>query len=376
VIDWKPIRTILAISFAAIAAACGGEKSPTSPAPVAPTVSAPTLQAPADDEQLDTLRPTLVVKNATSDQAGVRTYEFQVSDSASFASTAGAAIAGFAASVSKAGVAEGTNGTTNFTLDQDLQPTTVFYWRARALQGTSTGPWSSTGKFRSKLVGFNRPGELYDPLIHGETVGEPIGSTTFIPNKGIQLNTGTSYVRYLLPQTITNGEFSMDVEGLRANAPGDKAKVFGMQEGQDDFITNRYRVDIQYRGSAGSPPNAITFRALYGSGSDLSVRYEPPTDKRYASVFLLNPATTYNWKAIWGTEFRLIVREGGVDGNTIYDYGMASPRGVYAPTPHYAYLGAPVGRSGAESASIAGAVYRNVWLANRPKPLTLGNALR
>ncbi len=375
-IDWKPLRTPLTISLVAIATACGGEKSPTSPAPVAPTVSAPTLQAPADDDQLDTLRPTLVVKNATSDQAGARTYEFQVSDSASFASTAGAAIAGFAASVSKSGVAEGTNGTTNFTLDQDLQPTTVFYWRARALQGTSTGPWSSTGKFRSKLVGFNRPGELYDPLIHGETVGEPMGSTTFIPNKGIQLNTGTSYVRYLLPQTVTNGEFSMDVEGLRANAPGDKAKVFGMQEGQDDFITNRYRVDIQYRGSAGSPPNAITFRALYGSGSDLSVRYEPPTDKRYASVFLLNPATTYNWKATWGTEFRLIVREGGVDGNAIYDYGMASPRGVYAPTPHYAYLGAPVGRSGAESASIAGAVYRNVWLANRPRPLTLGNALR
>ncbi len=56
----------------------------------------------------------------------------------------------------------------------------------------------------------------------------------------------------------------MEVEGLRANAPGDKAKVFGMQEGQDDYITNRYRVDIQYRGTAGFPPNAITFRVLYG----------------------------------------------------------------------------------------------------------------
>ena len=45
----------------------------------------------------------------------------------------------------------------------------------------------------------------------------------------------------------------MDVEGLRGNGPGDKAKVFGMQEGQDDFITNRYRVDIQYRGTDGFP---------------------------------------------------------------------------------------------------------------------------
>ena len=73
-------------------------------------------------------------------------------------------------------------------------------------------------------------------------------------------------MKYLLPQTITSGEFSMDVEGLRANAPGDKTKVLGMQEGQDDFITNEFRVDIQYRGTAGFPPNAITFRALYGDG--------------------------------------------------------------------------------------------------------------
>ncbi len=69
-----------------------------------------------------------------------------------------------------------------------------------------------------------------------------------------------------MPQTVTNGEFSMDIEGLRANAPGDKANVMGMQKGQDDVITNRYRVDTQYRGTGGSPPNPITFRALFGSG--------------------------------------------------------------------------------------------------------------
>ena len=48
----------------------------------------------------------------------------------------------------------------------------MFYWRARAIQGTASGPWSETGTFRSKLVGFLRAGELYDPLIHEETVGE------------------------------------------------------------------------------------------------------------------------------------------------------------------------------------------------------------
>jgi len=51
-------------------------------------------------------------------------------------------------------------------------------------------------------------------------------------------------------------------------------------------------------------------------------------------------------------------------------------RGSYSPNPHLAYLGAPTGRSGTESASIAGTIYRNVWLGNRPRPASLGSALR
>jgi len=375
VIRWTGIS--MAVGAAIILAGCGGgdSKSPTAPATPA-TLTAPAIDAPAVDTQLDTLRPVLSVKNATSTQTGAKTYEFQVSDSTAFSAATSSNVPGFAATVSATAVAEGTNGITTWTPATDLQPTTLFYWRARAVQGSATSPWSNTGTFRSKLVGFNRAGELYDPLIHGESVGELIGGATFVPGKGVQLNTGASFVRYLLPQTITNGEFSMDVEGLRGNAAGDKAKVFGMQEGQSDFITNRYRVDIQYRGTTGAPPNAITWRVLYGSADDLNVRYEPDTAKRFASVFLLNPSTTYHWKATWGSEFRLVVREGGVNGSTLYDFGLPTPRGTYAPTPHYAYLGAPVGRSGNESASIPGTIYRNVWLANRPRPQSLGSALR
>lgn len=372
--QWK-IRPGLFVLLAA-AAACGGNSTPSSPAPVAANLTAPALDSPANDEQLDTLRPVLTVKNATSDQTGTRMYEFQISDNNGFTAVTASNIEGFAATVGKTGVSEGANGRTSFTPDNDLQPTTVFYWRARAIQGTVTSAWSPTGTFRSKLVGFLRAGELYDPLIHEETVGERVGSTTFLKGVGIRLDNGQSFVKYLLPQTITNGEFSMDVEGLRANAPGDKAKVFGMQEGQGDFITNRYRVDIQYRGTTGVPPNAIQWRVLYGSATDLNVRYEPDTAKRFASVFLLNPSTVYHWKATWGGDFRLVVRDGGVNGTTLYDYGMATPRGTYAPNPHYAYLGAPVGRSGTEAASIAGTIYRNVWLGSRPRPATLGSALR
>lgn len=360
-----------------MAAACGGDSAPSSPTPVAANLTAPALESPASNEQLDNLRPVLTVRNASSDQTGVRMYEFQVSDNSGFTAATTSNIEGFAATVGKTGVPEGANGRTTFTPDTDLQPTTVFYWRARAVQGTVTSAWSSAGIFRSKLVGFNRAGELYDPLIHEETVGDRVGATTFIKGVGIRLENGQSFVRYLLPQTITNGEFSMDVEGLRANNPGaDKAKVFGMQKGQTDFITNDYRVDVQYRGTAGFPPNAIQWRVIYGDADDLSVRYEPDTAKRNASVFPLNPATVYHWKFTWGSRIDLVVREGGITGTAFYDFGMAAPRGMYDPNPHYAYLGAPVGRSGGESASIAGTIYRNVWLANRPRPASLGSALR
>jgi hypothetical protein len=370
-----------AVLVAATLVACGDKKdaTPTTPTPTpSATLTAPKLDAPAANAQTDTLRPTLTVQNATSDQpTGTRTYEFQVSDTTSFtALTTSSTISGFDAQVGKTGVAEGAGGKTSFTVESDLQPTTMFFWRARAAQGTAVGPWSETFQFKSKLVGFNRPGELYDPLIHGETVGTPVGNTTFVAGKGIRINDGVSWVKYLLPQTVSSGEFSMDVEGLRANAPGDKTKVFGMQEGQDDFIVNRYRVDIQYRGTAGFPPNAITFRAVYGDGDDLDKRYEPETNVRLNSVFMLNPSSVYHWKAIWGSEMRVTVREGGTTGSIIYNHGMPSLKGSYTPSPHYAYLGAPIGRSGTESASIAGVTYRNVWLSNKPRPETLGSALR
>jgi hypothetical protein len=241
-------------------------------------------------------------------------------------------------------------------------------------QGATVSEWSPVGKFRSKLVGFIREGALFDPLIHGETVGERVGSTTFLPGRGIRLDTATSYVRYRLPRTVSSGEYSMDVEGLAPNGPGAKAKVFGMQQGTSDFTTNDYRVDVQYRGVAGRPDNAIQWRVIYGDADDLDVRYEPSTAERFESAVLLNPATPYHWTFTWGPQIRLVMGQAGVTGSVIYDRAMNAPRGSYNPNPHIAYLGAPVGRSGDEAATIAGTIYRNVWLGDQPRPESLGSA--
>jgi hypothetical protein len=379
-----------ALATAAIVlAACSGSSNkttPTAPTP-APTLTAPKLDSPASGSQQDSLRPTLTVQNVTSDQpSGTRTYEFQLSDTSAFTSATVQKIAGFNATVGKTGVAEGSGGKTSFTPDADLQPTTMFYWRARAVQGTTTGPWSDSFQFKSKLVGYCRAGELYDPLIFGDTLdcAQFIGQTAFIPGKGLKILNGQSWVRYQLPATITSGEFSMDVEGFTPGYAGDKGKVFGMDNGQGDFVTNPYRVDVQYRGASGVPPGAITFRALYGSADDLSVRYEPDAAKRTESAAegsRMNSAFTYYWRATWGSEFRVVVKDGGsnatgINGRDIYNFGVASPKGTYAPNPHIAYLGAPIGRSGTESAAIPNLTYRNVYIGSKPRPDTLGSALR
>ena len=217
--------------------------------------------------------------------------------------------------------------------------------------------------------GYIRGNEVFDPLYNGATVGEVMGPVTFLGARGVRLDTVGSYIRYLIPQTISSGEFSMEVEGLRANAPGDKSKVFGMQEGTSDYITNRYRVDIQYRGTAGFPPNAITYRVVYGDGDDLDKRFEPTTSQRNSSVFALDPNTTYYWKFTWGSqEVRTTVKVGGINGPTIYDLARPVTDGSYNPQPMYAFIGTPTGRSGGESASIPGTIYRNVWIGARPRP--------
>jgi hypothetical protein len=211
---------------------------------------------------------------------------------------------------------------------------------------------------------------VFDPLFNGTTVGQVVGNVTFT-SEGARLESETSYVRYVLPQTLTTGEFAVEIKGLAPNAIGDKSKVFGMMQGNpdnNDYIVNPYRVDIQYRGINGFPPNAITYRVLYGSADDLSVRYEPLTEQRFNSVRILDPNTWYYWRYTWGSTVRVTVQQGGPGGPTIYDITRNSRNGTYNPNPHYAFIGTPTGRSGAEAATIPGTIYRNVWISPRPRP--------
>ena len=277
--------------------------------------------------------------------------------------------ASFLVYVNQTGVPEG-GGRTSFTVSEDLQPATRMYWRSRVVQGSTASSWSEPAIFRTKLVGYSRAGELYDPLIHGETtIGTVVGSHTWIPGKGIRLETQGSYVGYQLIEALTSGEFSVEVEGLHPDGPNHKLKIFSMNDRDGDISFSNMGMSTMYRGVNGNPANCIAFKAVFGSQSRIA---EPDRTQRNAAITMLDSSRTYFWKATWGSDFRLVVLDGSVNGNSIYDLAISEGgmlRGAYA------WLGSTQASFGTDAGTFPGATYRNLWIGNKPRPSTLGNAL-
>lgn len=350
---WAGIALMGMVTSAACGGSGGSRVVPTTPGSAA--LSAPTPEGPINDAQLDTLRPTLVVRNSTSSESGAKTYEFQIADRNDFLITL----------VSQTGIAEGSGGTTSFTPSTDLQASVQLFWRARAQQGGAFSAWSTTAQFRTKAGGFNRAGALFDPLNNGQTIGERAGSITDLGARGMRVDNANSWIKYQLAQTLTSGEISVEVSGLFPNHPGEKSRIFSMADGTPRLFDSPYLFNVQYRGLNGNPPNAISFKLLHGGES---FKYEPDFAQRAAGVQLLNPDAVYLWTATWGSSFRLTVREGGASGPVIYDRTMATP-GTYNPVPHTVYLGAT--DANVESGSWPGAIYRNLWVGSGPRPATI-----
>jgi hypothetical protein len=376
-VNYRHLAGALALSAAIATAACGDDPPPTQPTPAPtpapppanPVLTAPTVDSPAEDEQLSTLRPTLVVRKASSDQVGPRSYEFQVSDDPDFQAASAPNLARhYRLVAAQSGIPEGPNDAT-FNVAADLQPATRFYWRARARQGTVDGPWSARSTFRTRVAAYNLAGELYDPLTTGTTLGQVVGNVTLTPGRGATINTNESHIRYQLVQTVTAGELSMEVDGIQNNSPGDKTKIMAMYDGNGDITTSDYRATIEKRDGG-----VIAWRFIAGE-VESDAQIETVGQERVAINF--NPGQTYLWRTSWGNHFfRLEIFHGPTTGDRIYEFGKPY-EGTYDPTPHIAYVGSPIGRAGPDDASVVGATWRNVYLgsAGRPRPSSLGTAL-
>ena len=122
-----------------------------------PTASA-APSAPTPQRAQGRLRsPTLIFRDAASSQVGATlTYTVQVSTDSLFSSVA----------ASQSGIVQGASvdeaGHTAWTVDRELADSTTFYWRVRAVEGDSRGPYSATRSFitQRRATEVSLPGDF------------------------------------------------------------------------------------------------------------------------------------------------------------------------------------------------------------------------
>src|SRR5262245_50783969 len=358
-----PLMVVAAVCVSG-AVTCGKEPAPTvGPSAAQPTVAAegnpdgstlkvtaPVPQSPAGGQRLEqTDSIPLVARNAGLRFTGnlALTYRFRVFNAA------GSMIA------EAANIPEGA-GTTAYLLTAQLEGDQTYGWQVRAEAQGGEGPWSALATFIApQITGYMRGNELYDPLANGVTIGEKHGPLTFIPGVGVRLETQLSYISYLLPQTLNEGEFSILVTGMPANTEGDKTKLFAMGQNYDDIVTNERRMTVEKRGD---PAGIIAWRFITHDD-------QVDTEGADRQFYDFQASQTYFWQATWrSNRFNLLIKEGGADGRIIYNLGKNFKGRAYDPTPHVIYIGAPVGRSGESGASVDRAIIRQVWVSGRPRP--------
>jgi hypothetical protein len=132
-----------------------------------------------------------------------------------------------------------------------------------------------------------------------------------------------------------------------------------MAQGYGDIVTNEFRMTVEKRGD---PPGVIAWRFIPRDDQIETISHER-VDREF------DPAKTYFWQATWRNNFfRVEIREGGVDGRTIYNFGKHWQGRGYTPNPHVLYLGAPAGRSGVAGASVDQVIIRQMWVSANPRP--------
>ncbi len=357
----KRLVACASVVILAVAAACSdGPESPVSPSGSEPgsnaaaadgstlKATAPTPQSPVNNQQPDSMVFVTGKSTATFASASmVFSYEFEIRNSGNTATVCPAAIVG-----------GGSGSTVSYT------PTTCtlefdqpYTWRVRAVQNAARGPWSASSTFRAPAGGYIRGNEVYDPLTNGKTIGEIVGPVTFIPGVGVRLETYHSYIQYRLPETLVQGEFSLIITNVATNTEGGKTKVFAMSEGLSDIVTNDRRMTVEKRGD---PEGIVAWRFI-------SHEDQVDTEGAEREFVAFDPSLPYLWTATWNGFFNLRIQQGGT---TVYSKGKGY-RGAYDPSPHYAFIGSPEGRSGPDAATVPGMVVRQVWISPRPRPAGL-----
>ena len=181
--------------------------------------AAPTLSAPADNTSVDTVTPMLSVNNAYDPDSFNLTYNFEVSQDASFTILV----------ASEIGVAEGV-GTTSWQLPVSLQENTWYYWRTQADDWLATSPWMipagffvNTANDAPSAPGIISPADGSSiPTVNADiVVANSTDPDSTVLNYLFEVDTVTTFdsADLIVSVSITEGQgtTSFSVAGLRDN---------------------------------------------------------------------------------------------------------------------------------------------------------------
>jgi hypothetical protein len=359
----KNICISAAACIFALAVACGR----TPETPVAPSgaetgssdaaadgstlkVTAPTPKSPVNGEQPDgTLVLTAGAATGKFANVGPLSYRFQIINGAN-ATVCNMLVPG------GDGDATVTPSSSGCSLDFDV----VYSWQVRGeMAGGAFGPWSSKATFRSPVGGYIKGNELFDPLTNGQSaIVSAARDVTWLPGKGVRLESRDSYVEWRLQQPCIDCEFSALMTNLGNGSEEWKTKVMSMLRGDGVNTTeNAYRVTIDKRTTWVGQGSVVRY-TMRSRGVDAGEPKSPPQS--------WNRNNIYFWKFTWaGGNAVLLVKDGGINGSVKTALGT-SYKAPYSPDPHLIRLGSVGGR--ADNESNPGTIVWNVWVSPNPRP--------
>lgn len=324
--------------LALLVAACGDEGD--SPTGGTLTVSAPGIVSPANGDQVQGEATFTVTNVVVTGGSGTPTYTFQVATDSGFSDIVAQA----------SGVSQGA-GETTWTPDTELSSRNYF-WRARAVVGSTQGPFSSVAEFEFLAIPLTsgRTDEilLYDPLTNGMTLGN-VGGGEFT-SEGWKVIASSNFIVYDM-ETIETGFLEFDISGLDIRNPTRDARhLFFMWDPSlgSDMTENRFRVSLQKLDGRSSINDRWLRLRFISQGRQLD----------FGNTFRgWVPERTYRIRFEWGREGEVNAARLFINDNQIFFFQYPRP---YIPQIHRIELGAAQRAETPE-----GAIYSNVTIGTR-----------
>ena len=242
-----------------------------------PTLAAPTPKSPVSGQLVDPGRPTLVVNNAAATGTpGTVTYRFEVSDLATFPADP-------VRTFTQDGVAQG-SGTTSWVVNRDLGKDVLWYWRARATNGTVTSPFSSVETFSTgtactftlSTASVSVPGSGGTATINIATTSgcnwTSISNDGFITITSASSGTGNGSVTFSVAANTgaaRAGTLTIGNQTVTVNQAGPGSSVVAAFQLFDPAAQGGPTTECRFRGLTSLSPTTCTLRSTsFGLGTN------------------------------------------------------------------------------------------------------------